>query len=347
MMKPRRVPGCLIALFALAGCVTDPASPPIVPVASVAIAGAPTDGVFLLGFGRQLGATILDPGSLPLDGRRTTWRSSKPSVATVSPEGLVEGLAVGTTAITLGSEGITSSIAAEVREGLLVPSAGAPATATLLGGLVSLSVPPGVMVAGSPIHVRAAPSVPPDDRTVAGTAVALGPLETELAAPIVPAILFDPNGIPAVERPTLRLFAIGAEGQWQELPGGSVDLAESRVSADLSRLTTVAVFRRSTPTQITKAAGDEQVVPRGTAVPIAPTVLIRDASDRPVSGIQVTFATGPEGGQLTGQSTSLSGLDGLAAVSGQWRMGSSAGTYTLTATIAGGLQVTFTATATP
>lgn len=347
MIRTGGVPRVLLAALALAGCTTDPASPPIVPVASIAITGAPADGVFLLGFGRQLGATLLDPDALPLDGRQTAWRSSKPSVATVSPAGLVEGVSAGTMTITLGSEGLTTSIASEVREGLLVPSVGAPATATLLAGLVSLSVPVGVLPGDSPIHVRAPATTPPDDRKVPGTAVEIGPAATELAGPIRPGVRYDPAGIPAIERPLLRLFAVGPLGQWVELPGGSVDVAASRVSADLSRLTTIAVFRKATPTQLTKVAGDGQVVPRGTAVPINPTVLVADAAGRPVSGIEVAFATGAGGGQLTGQTTALSGLDGLATVPGQWRVGSSAGTYTLTASIAGGIQVTFTATATP
>jgi hypothetical protein len=66
-----------------------------------------------------------------------------------------------------------------------------------------------------------------------------------------------------------------------------------------------------------------------------------------VSGIEVVFELGITGGQLTGSGTSFSGLDGRATIPGQWRLGSSAGTYTLSATIVGGVQVTFTATATP
>jgi hypothetical protein len=336
----------LAGLAALA-CTTDPATPPIVPVASVSIVGAPDDGVYLLGSSAQLIAALYDPRDLPLAGRRVSWRSSDPAVAAVDADGMIEGLAVGTTTITLASEGIADSRAIEVREGIPVPGVGPPATTSLLDDLLTLSVPVGVAAAGFPIHARIATNWPTDDRLVSQTVVELGPSGTELAAPITPGIRFDPTGIPAIERPTLRLFAVASNGTWAELPAGAVDLGDSRVSADLSRLTKVAVFRKATPTELVKVLGDQQVVAKNTAVPIAPTVLVRDAAGRPVSGIQVTFAAGPEGGQITGSSTATSDLNGQAAITGQWRVGASAGPYTLVASIAGGISATFTATALP
>lgn len=337
----------LLACLGAVSCTTDPATPPIVPVASVAIVGAPIDGVYLLGFGRQLLAAVFDPRDLPLVDRRVSWRSSDPVVASVTADGIVEGLVTGPVTITLASEGITSSRPSEVREGLLVPGVGAPATTSILGGLLTLSVPVGVAAEGFAIHARVPATWPADDRMVGQTVVELGPAGTELAAPIRPGIRFDPLGIPSIERPELRLFAVASNGTWTELPGRTVNLTDSRVSADLSRLTRVAVFRRATPTELLKVLGDGQEVAKNTAVPIAPTVLVRDAAGRPVSGIQVTFAVGPEGGQITGASTATSDLNGSATIPGQWRVGATAGTYTLVASIAGGISVTFTATALP
>lgn len=336
----------LVAAIAIA-CTSDPVSGPIIPVSAVSIQGAPPGGVFLIGYPRQLTATILDPFGTALSERELSWRSSARAVAVVDDEGIVTAVALGVSTITARSEGVAASVTAVVREGVEVPAVGAPATGSLLGGLIELSVPVGAAAPGFPIFVGSATGWPADDRLVAGTVVAVGPAATELALPITAGIAFDPSGIPAVERPALRLFAVGAGGAWEELPDGLVDVDDARVSASLSRLTTIGVFRRAVPTQLVKVAGDDQVVPRGTAVPIAPSVVVRDAAGRPVSGIDVTFATGAGGGQLTGTGVVASDLTGTATVPGQWRVGSTAGTYTLVASIPGGISVTFTATATP
>jgi hypothetical protein len=305
------------------------------------------DGVYLLGAVRSLSASALGPAGSSLDGRAIYWRSTQPEIASVSPEGAVEGLGLGSATLRASSEGVHSILPLEVREGIVVPAVGAPATAILANGLVELSVPVAAAPEGSVVHLRPAPSVPADDRMVAGTAFELGPAGNELALALRAGIGFDPLTIPAIERPALRLFTVVAGGGWQELPGGSVDLGNSRVSADVTRLAAIAVFRRSTPTELFKVAGDDQSAPRGTFVAITPIVQVRDAAGRPVSGITVTLSTGPGGGQLTGPANVISALDGTASVSGQWRLGSAAGTYTLIATIPGGITATFTATATP
>jgi hypothetical protein len=346
-MTPRVRAALLLATLGALGCTTDPATQPIVPVASVAIIDAPIDNVYLLGYARQLSASAFDPRDLPLVDRRISWRSSKPSIAFVTDDGIVEGLMLGTTTITLESEGITSSRSSEVREGIPVPGVGPPATTSILGDLLTLSVPVGVAAEGFAIHAKVPTTWPVDDRLVSETVVELGPAGIELAAPITPGIRFDPLGIPAIERPLLRLFAVASNGTWTELPAGAVDLANSRVSGDLTRLTKVAVFRKATPTELVKVLGDGQSVAKNTAVPIAPTVLVLDAAGRPVSGIQVTFTVGPEGGQITGAATATSAITGLATIPGQWRVGANAGTYTLVASIVGGITTTFTATALP
>jgi hypothetical protein len=330
----------------LTACTTDPPHGPLLPVVDVEVSGAPADGIFLLGATRQLTAVALGPADAPLEDRTVRWRSSATGTVTVSADGWVEGIALGAATLRASSEGVDEVLQVGVREGTTVPPTGPPVVASLLGGLLELTVPSTAAATGTVIHARVAPSWPADNRLLSGTVVELGPLGTELSAPIRPSVAFVPELIPAVERPDLRLFTVKANGEWAELSGGSVNLTTSRVSADVTRLATIAVFRRATPTQLVKIAGDEQEAPRGTAVANAPSVVVRDAAGRPVSGITVTFATGPGGGQLTGLNTVVSGLDGVATIPGAWRMGSSAGEYTLIASIAGGIFVTFTATAT-
>src|SRR5205823_7148322 len=99
-------------------------------------------------------------------------------------------------------------------------------------------------------------------------------------------------------------------------------------------------------TQIALNAGNNQTVAAGSAVPIRPSVIVRDGSGNPVAGVAVTFAVAPGNGTITGpnQTTDASGIAAVAS----WTLGKPAGVNTLTATSTGlnGSPVTFTATGT-
>ncbi|MFZ4628895.1 MAG: hypothetical protein ACOYNR_11255, partial [Blastocatellia bacterium] len=111
-------------------------------------------------------------------------------------------------------------------------------------------------------------------------------------------------------------------------------------------LTFTATGTAGTATQLAINAGNNQVGTAGTAVPIAPSVLVRDALGNPVAGISVTFAVVSGGGSVTG-ATQTTNASGIATV-GSWTLGTGLGTNTLTATSPGltGSPLTFTATAT-
>ncbi len=98
---------------------------------------------------------------------------------------------------------------------------------------------------------------------------------------------------------------------------------------------------------IARVGGDQQTAPAGTAVPLAPTVVVRDAAGTPVPGVPVTFTVTGGGGSVSGGETTT-GADGTAAV-GSWTLGPSTGANTLRAeTDAAGVSgnpVTFSATA--
>jgi adhesin/invasin len=88
-----------------------------------------------------------------------------------------------------------------------------------------------------------------------------------------------------------------------------------------------------------------QVAPPGAAVPIPPSVIVRDAYFNPKAGVPVTFAVASGGGSVTGGTTTTDAR-GIATV-GSWTLGLVAQTNTLTATSPGlaGSPVTITATA--
>jgi adhesin/invasin len=98
------------------------------------------------------------------------------------------------------------------------------------------------------------------------------------------------------------------------------------------------------PTQIALNAGDAQTATAGSAVAVAPSVIVKDASNNPVSGVSVTFAVASGGGSVVGGSATTN-ASGIATVT-SWTLGTTAGANSLTATSGSltGSPVTFTAT---
>jgi alpha-tubulin suppressor-like RCC1 family protein len=110
----------------------------------------------------------------------------------------------------------------------------------------------------------------------------------------------------------------------------------------------VPVPVQNPPATVTIQAGNNQVAAPGTAVAIPPAVLVRDALNNPLTGVEVIFAVTGGGGSIPG-STAITASNGIASVA-SWTLGTTPGTNTLTATVsAGGVAgnpVTFTANAT-
>ena len=94
---------------------------------------------------------------------------------------------------------------------------------------------------------------------------------------------------------------------------------------------------------LTIAAGDNQLGIAGAAVPVAPSVVVRDTNGNAKSGVTVTFAIGDGGGSVTG-ATVISDASGVATV-GSWILGPSPAVNTLIASTAGVPAVTFRAVA--
>ncbi len=96
-------------------------------------------------------------------------------------------------------------------------------------------------------------------------------------------------------------------------------------------------------TAMSKSAGDGQTATVGSAVAVAPQVLVVDASGNPVAGASVTFAPS-SGGSVTGTNPAATDASGHAAI-GSWILSGSAGANTLSAT-SGGLSALFNASGT-
>lgn len=119
--------------------------------------------------------------------------------------------------------------------------------------------------------------------------------------------------------------------------GGAIALAAVAASCTEPKPKPVAIMS-ATPTSITAAAGLSVAVP--------PAVRVTDAKGGGVGGVAVTFAVTAGGGTLT--SATVTSADDGSASSGGWKLGTTAGTNTVTASVAGltGSPVIFTATGT-
>ena len=98
------------------------------------------------------------------------------------------------------------------------------------------------------------------------------------------------------------------------------------------------------PAGIVLAAGGGQSVRYGTAVPVAPRLVVRDSGQQGIGGVTVTFSVpNPGNGSITGASATTNAA-GEAAVGG-WVLGPNSGTDSLVATVGGVPPFVVTATA--
>lgn len=98
------------------------------------------------------------------------------------------------------------------------------------------------------------------------------------------------------------------------------------------------------PASLVIVSTNPQTTLVNTNVSSAPSVRVLDGNGNPVPNRTVTFAVTSGGGQLTG-AIATTNAQGVATV-GSWRLGTSPGTNSVTATVTGVAPVTFTATGT-
>jgi uncharacterized protein YjdB len=81
----------------------------VVPAAVATVVVTLPQAELVIGQTMQATALVEDAGGKPLSGRTVTWSVSNPSIATVSPSGVVTAVALGSTDIIATSEGKTGS----------------------------------------------------------------------------------------------------------------------------------------------------------------------------------------------------------------------------------------------
>lgn len=99
------------------------------------------------------------------------------------------------------------------------------------------------------------------------------------------------------------------------------------------RVTFSATAQPGPAASVTLLTGAAQSVTVATSVPLAPSVVVRDAHGNPVPGVPVTFAVTAGGGSISGGATTTNAI-GVASL-GAWTLGTVAGSNALSATVSG------------
>ena len=170
----------------------------LAPVASISLSD--TALALVPGAADTIVATLRNAAGDTLLNRTIQWTSSAPTVATVSANGVIAALAVGSTRISASVEGKNAEATVSVRSGGVVQASGTSRLATADSALV-IEVPAGAAPPGLRITIEA-DTVPPA-APAAGTwrmgkqYFALGPDGTRFAQPVTVRLRYDPQALPA------------------------------------------------------------------------------------------------------------------------------------------------------
>ncbi len=261
---------------------------------------------------------IASVGSTVVNGSRTTNTSG-----IASPDGWQLGTTVGSYTLTATASGLPAVVfSAQAR-------AGAAATMTIVAGNnqtaavgTTLPIDPAVRITdqlGNPISGQ---EVFFEVTTGGGSAVARRPVT-------------DANGVATVGAWTLG-----------DVPGANTLRATATglvITGSPATFTATAI--PGAPSTVNVFTGNNQTAQVNTAVPVPPSVQVRDSRGNPVPNIQVLFVVGTGGGTVTGASATTNN-NGVAGV-GSWTLGNVVGVQTLLARVGNLPDAVISATATP
>lgn len=342
MRHIRIVAAACVALVALScdGGPTEPAT----PVADLVVTGIPVQNSLLVGASAQLSAVPRDAGGAALE-RRVSWASSDASIASVSPTGLVTGVASGIALIRASAGGQTQEVPIAVLVSVPVPpaTASAPVTTGFFGNTLSLTIPPGATMETS-LTVGRVRVITDDTRILTATAFAIGPATATFSAPLTVEVSVNLVGLSTTKRNGIRLYRISADGNLTPIAASAVDAARSVLVSPITQGGSYVAVVPGDPAQVAAAEGDSRRVPVNDSVP-GIAVVVRDAAGNPVPGVAIEFS--PEGsgnGIIVGDTIAFTDIEGRADLPGQWIPSATSGTYFLRASVIGtSLAVRFTA----
>ena len=282
----------------------------------------PVAATLRVGQTTQLTSVGSTKGGVPIT-NAITFSSSDATVATVTSQGLVRGLKPGTATITAKGGTVEKTAVITVTPGLPVSIAKVAGDAQFAQVSNAVAIAPSVQVKDSAGFVVPGASV---TFTVgSGGGIVAGGTATTNAQGIA----------------TVGAWVLGSQIGANSLVA-SVLPATSAISTTFLATATPKVA--GPPATIAVNGGDAQTAIAGTALPVAISVIVKDAGGLPVPNTPVSFAVVTGGGSIL--QTGITDAQGIAS-GGVWTLGSTVGTQTVTATVTGLAPITFTATATP
>lgn len=183
-----------------------------------------------------LTATPFDAHGNVLVGQSTSWSSSAPSVATVTQDGTVTGVAAGIAVITGTIAGRSSVMRLTVYDGAVIgPAGGSAATPD---SAVVLRIPAGALVDARQITLVPTTPTLPTFVTAVGRAYDLGPVETTFAQAATLRLRYQASSLPpgAAESSVrvARLTSNGLNFILLLLPGSTVDAVRHEITVPVS-----------------------------------------------------------------------------------------------------------------
>jgi hypothetical protein len=314
---------CLLALFALTACGgSDLVLPNEGQPASLAVVrGDLQNGTVGQPLPDSLVVRVTDRFGDPVPGAEVTWTADNGGTVD-PPTSLTAGAGRPATVRTLGSQAGTYTTRASVT-GLEVDPA-IFVTNALAAQLILATQPGSIATSGTPLDPQ--PVLQLADP--AGNPIARGGVTVTVQIASGSGSLS--GGTSATSDDNGRVAFAGLAVQ------GSAGLRTLIFAADgfASVISAPIALGVGAPASIELVTGDGQTVTVGSPLPIAPSVLVKDATGNGVAGVPVSFVITGGGGTVTGEDQ-VTGAAGTATV-GSWTLGKAPGANTLEARISTG-----------
>ncbi len=224
--------------------------------------------------------------------------------------GVVSGLELGSVTVTATVEGVSGTIAIDVRGFLIGPSGGVVMSAD---GFASVNVPAEalddpVVITVEPAKIADLPTQN-DEVFIQRSAYEFGPSGQEFSVPVELTIQYEPGRIPPnIDESSLRLGR--ADGAfWTPVTGGSVDASAEEVRGEVTGFSiygAIGVPIDFLPTATITAPASGSSFASGTSVTFTGTGT--DPEDGALSGASLVWTSDLDGQFGTGGSVTTSGL---------------------------------------
>ena len=276
----------VLASILAAACGGDGGGTAPADVATVNISGAPT-APLLVGNTVQLIATPLNSSGAVVSNQGVRWKSSDVAVATISGGGLLTAVGPGHTTVTATVGSGTGTAEIDVAAGGEIGTNGG--TLTMLGGAVTIVVPPAAVAQPVTVLVGRATGAPENARLVGGTSYVVGPDGLAFDRPSTLTIRYDPAQLPnGTVEASLQLYMVSGD-RWTLVGASTVSTASHTVSGEFTRSGTYAIV--STPVNRITIGGQLVGGALFTGQSTLLTATLYDEANTVLSGRPVTWTT--------------------------------------------------------